>query len=90
VQKGSPYHRYSVIVFKQPGKIDTETLKGTIRRKGKIRRDGFNTRGFQAIHKLEAIGAHLFRGEWDEHTAQVMQQHGLEGWDRMLVRTKDE
>ena len=69
-----------MVVFKQPGKIDAETLK----------RDGFNTRSFQAMHKLKAIGTHLFRGEWDEHTAQAMQQHGLEGWDRMLVRTKDE
>lgn len=83
VQRGSPYHRYAVIVFKQSDKIDAEALKG------KIRRPGFNTRSFQDLNKLKAIGAHLFRGEWDEHTAQVMQRHRLEGWDRMLVRTKD-
>ena len=84
VQKGSAYHRYAMIVFKQPGRIDAEALKGT------IKRDGFIMRSFESKQKLEPIGAFLFRGQWDEHTKQVMQDNGLDGWDKMFVRRKEE
>ncbi|KAF8246361.1 PEBP-like protein, partial [Wilcoxina mikolae CBS 423.85] len=83
VQKGSPYHRYAMIVFKQPGSIDVSPLKGN------IKRDGFVLRSFQSKQKLETIGAFMWRGQWDAHTTQLMQKHGLEGWDKMFVRKKD-
>lgn len=85
VQKGSPYHRYSMFVFKQPDdqRIDPTTLVG------KIDRETFNMRNFQAKHKLETIGAFMWRGEWDEGTKQIMQKHNLPGWDIMYTRRKD-
>lgn len=85
VQKGSPYHRYAMIVLKQPGRLDADKLKAKNQK-----RDGFILRGFQAKNQLETIGAFMWRGQWDEGTKQVMQENGLEGWDKMLVRRKEE
>ena len=81
VQKGAPYHRYSMIVFKQPGRLDPEVLKA----QQKLR-TGWIMRRFQDSNKLEAIGAFMFRGQWDEHTKEVMQRNEIEGWDKMFVR----
>lgn len=84
VQKGSPYHRYSMFVFQQPDntRIDPATLVG------KVERDGFNLRSFQTKMKLRTIGAFMWRGEWDEGTKQVMKDHGITGWDVMYTRVK--
>ena len=83
VQKGSPYHRYSLVVFKQPrGAMDVSGLAD------KIKRHRFNLRSFKAKHTLEPIGAFMWRAQWDEHTKDLMQRHGLPGWDAMLVRKK--
>ncbi|KAL7271262.1 mitochondrial 54S ribosomal protein YmL35 [Rhizina undulata] len=83
VQKGAPYHRYSMFVFKQPAKLDAEGIKP------QIDRDTFNMRSFSAKHKLEPIGVFMFRGKWDDGTQQVMQKHGIEGWDKMFVGAKE-
>ena len=83
VQKGAPYHRYSLIVFKQlHGAMDVSGLAN------KTKRDGFNLRRFQTMHALEPIGAFMWRAQWDEHTKDLMQRHRLPGWDSMLVRKK--
>ena len=84
VQKGIPYHRYGLFVFKQEGPIDAKALEG------KIDRDTFNLRSFQAKQKLEAIGATMWRNEFDEHTKDVMQRNNLPGWDFMWQRVKVE
>ncbi|CUS09731.1 unnamed protein product [Tuber aestivum] len=82
-QKGTPYHRYAMIVFKQPGKIDPATLGGD------INKDYFTMRGFQDKNKLCSIGAFMWRVEWDSHTKEIMQKHNLPGWDIMYKRIKD-
>lgn len=84
VQKGSPYHRYAMFVFRHPdnARIDPATLVG------KVEREGFNLRSFQTKMKLQTIGAFMWRGEWDEGTKQVMQKNGIEGWDVMYTRVK--
>ncbi|KAG0125872.1 phosphatidylethanolamine-binding protein [Tuber indicum] len=82
-QKGAPYHRYAMIVFKQPEKIDAAALEGN------IDRDEFTMRGFQSKNKLSTIGAFMWRVEWDSHTKEIMQKHNLPGWDIMYKRIKD-
>ncbi|PWW79486.1 PEBP-like protein [Tuber magnatum] len=82
-QKGVPYHRYAMIVFRQPGKIDRATLEGN------VNRDNFTMRSFQDKNKLCPIGASMWRVEWDSHTKEIMQKHGLPGWDTMYKRIKD-
>lgn len=84
VQKGLPYHRYGMIVFQQPGKLDAAALRAQ-----NIERDGFNLRSFQAKQKLEPIGAYMWRAQWDENTKEVMVRNNLPGWDQMFVRRKD-
>jgi large subunit ribosomal protein L35 len=80
-QKGSPYHRYSVFVLEQPSELNVETLKA-------IPRDGFMLRSFKDKYKVTPIGMSLFRSEWDEGTAGVMQRAGVEGADIEFKRKK--
>lgn len=84
VQKGSPYHRYGMIVFQQPGKIDAQAL-----RKTSIKREEFNLRSFMAKQNLETIGAYMWRSVWDENMKDVMIRNNLPGWDKMFIRRKD-
>lgn len=83
MQKGSPYHRYALFVFEQPGnnRLDPAAIK--------IDRETFNLRAFQEEHALKAVGAHMWRGRWDEDTKEVMQRNALPGWDVMFTRVKD-
>jgi len=85
-QKGSPYHRLSIIVLQQKDNIPIDL---EIARK-KIARDGFSTRSFMSRHILSPISASLFRNQWDESTAAVMQRAGLAGADVELKRKKVE
>lgn len=80
VQKGIPYQRYAMIVFRQQDKMDVSLMKGNTERRG------FIMRSFQQKNQLVPIGAFMWRGKWDENTKQVMQRNGLEGWDKMFVR----
>jgi large subunit ribosomal protein L35 len=85
-QKGSPYHRLSIIILQQKDNIpiDLEVAKK------KIERDGFTVRSMMSRHMLSPISASLFRTQWDEHTAGVMQRAGIEGADVELKRKKVE
>lgn len=85
-QKGSPYHRISVLVMQQPdGKaIDAAQVKE------KVVRDGFKLRAFADRHQLHTIGAHLFRTEWDEWMDEVMTRNGYEGAGVELKRKRAE
>jgi large subunit ribosomal protein L35 len=47
-------------------------------------------RALQARYHLKAIGAHLFRSQWDETTLEVMKQIGYSGADVELRRKKVE
>ncbi|KAI5811082.1 phosphatidylethanolamine-binding protein [Peziza echinospora] len=82
VQKGIPYHRYSLFVFKQSEKIDAQALEG------KVKREVFIMRSFQAKHNLEPIGVFMWRNEWDQYTSEVMKRHDLPGHDIMWRNVK--
>lgn len=84
-QKGSPYHRLAIFVLQQPegGELDLEAMK-------KVRRDGFSLRSFKDRHALTAVGVNLFRSQWDEGTAGVMERASMEGADIEFHRKKPE
>jgi large subunit ribosomal protein L35 len=85
-QKGSPYHRLSIIVLQHKDNIpiDIEIAKS------KVQRDGFSARSFVSRHMLTPISASLFRTQWDDTMASVMQRAGVEGADVELKRKKVE
>lgn len=85
-QKGSPYHRLSIVVLQHKDNIpiDLEAAKQ------KVERDGFTVRSFMSRHLLTPISASLFRTKWDENTAAVMQRAGLGGANVELKRKKVE
>jgi large subunit ribosomal protein L35 len=53
-------------------------------------RDNTLLRTIQARYHLKAIGAHLFRTQFDETTLEVMNQIGFEGVELELRRKKVE
>jgi len=85
-QKGSPYHRLSVFILRQPeGKtLDVLSLRE------KVLRDKFNLRSFNDKHALQPFGVHMFRSVWDEGTAGVMKRAGIEGAEIEFQRKKVE
>lgn len=70
--RGAPYHRLAVLVFEQKDAkpLDVEVLKST-------KRVDYNTRAFVEKHKLNPIGASVFRTKWDDNMAGVMERMGL-------------
>ncbi|TVY53337.1 54S ribosomal protein L35, mitochondrial [Lachnellula cervina] len=83
-QKGSPYHRYSVFVLQQKA---GETLNvGEL--KEKVQQEGFALRSFRDKYNLDPVGMSIFRSEWDEGTAGVMERAGIEGADIEFKRKK--
>lgn len=85
-QKGSPYHRLSIVVLEQKNGIPIDravALKN-------IDQENFRTRSFITQHMLHPIGATLFRTKWDENMAAVMTRAGIEGADMELKRIKVE
>ncbi|KAJ9199697.1 hypothetical protein DTO166G4_5577 [Paecilomyces variotii] len=85
--KGSPYHRLSLFVMEQK---DNKPLDFAAVKEKEVNRDDMRLRTLQARYHLKAIGAHLFRNKWDEGTAQVMEQLGIEGADIELRRKRVE
>ncbi|KAJ5620207.1 hypothetical protein N7510_004191 [Penicillium lagena] len=86
-QKGSPYHRLSLFILEQDGSkpLDFAAVKAS-----ETDRDVVRLRTLQRQYQLKAIGAHLFRTQWDDTTLEVMQQLGFEGADMELRRKKVE
>lgn len=85
-QKGSPYHRLSVIVLQQKDNIPIDK---TVAVKN-IDKENFLTRKFITRHMLSPIGATLFRTQWDENMGKVMARAGVDGADMELKRVKVE
>lgn len=85
-QKGSPYHRLSIVVLQQKDNIPIDVGAAA----KMVQRDGFSVRSFMSRHLLKPISASLFRTTWDENTAAVMAKAGLEGADIELKRKKVE
>jgi large subunit ribosomal protein L35 len=86
-QKGSPYHRLSLLVLAQKGSMPIDVTAAS---SSPPQRDGFSMRSFVARHLVSPIGVTLFRCKWDEGTAQVMRRHGIEGADIEFKRRKVE
>lgn len=84
-QEGAPYHRLSVWILEQHEgqKLDVEKLRAAY-----SKRDGFNLRSFRGEHKARPFGFNLFRTEWDEGTAKVMERHGIPGADLVFRRKR--
>lgn len=84
--KGSRYHRLSIFVMEQKDQkpLDYQTVAA------KVERDGFRLRSLETRHQLKPIGAHLFRTQWDEDMADVMNKFGIEGADLELKRKRVE
>lgn len=83
-QKGSPYHRLSVFVLRQPDDtpLDVSSLRD------KVSSESFNLRSFSDKYKLQPFGVHMFRTIWDEGTTGVMKRAGVEGADVELHRKR--
>ena len=87
VQKGAPYHRMSIIVFQHKNNtpIDVEMARA------RVKRNGLTARSLMSRHQmLTPIAAQLFRTIWDDNTAAVMAQIGVEGAELELKRVRVE
>lgn len=84
-QEGAPYHRLSVWILEQKDgqKLDIAKLKQAY-----SGRDGFNLRAFRGDHKASPFGFNMFRTEWDEGTAKVMERHGIPGAEIVFRRKR--
>ena len=86
-QKGSPYHRVSIVLLQQH---DNVPINRDVILKYLSEREPFSARKLMRQHMLVPIGATLFRTQWDEHTASVMARHNIPGADIELKRKKVE
>ncbi|EEH40497.1 mitochondrial 54S ribosomal protein YmL35 [Paracoccidioides lutzii Pb01] len=85
-QKGSPYHRLSVVVLEQKDQAALDLKKVA----EKVQREDFCLRSILTRHQLKPIGAHLFRSKWDENTESVMNEFGIPGADIEFLRKRIE
>ena len=85
-QKGSPYHRLSILILQQKDNTPIDTTSA----KKRAGREGFRLLSFRDRHSLKAIGLHLFRTKFDEGTDGVMERIGAPGSDIELKRKKVE
>ena len=85
-QKGSPYHRMSVVVLEHKDNIplEKEALSNM------FTRETFNIRNAISRFSVKPIGSALFRTRWDDDMAGVMARHGFEGANMELKRKKVE
>ncbi|KAH5292609.1 hypothetical protein HBI12_234060 [Parastagonospora nodorum] len=79
--KGAPYHRLAIFVMEQK-----EAKPLDMGKLGATKREKFNLRSFVDKHKLSPITATLFRTQWDETMAGVMERAGLK--DQVGVELK--
>ena len=84
-QKGSPYHRLSIVVFEQK---DSAPLDYAAIKAKETDRDNNLLRSWQGRYRLKPIGAHLFRTQWDETTEQVMKEINFPSSDIELRRKR--
>lgn len=85
-QKGSPYHRLSIVVLQQKDNVPVDrevALKN-------VNQNDFRIRALMTKHLLQPITATLFRTKWDENMAAVMKRAGIDGAEMELKRVKVE
>ncbi|EAL91334.1 mitochondrial 54S ribosomal protein mL38 [Aspergillus fumigatus Af293] len=85
-QKGSPYHRLSIFIMEQK---DSAPLNFSLVKGMETSRDVL-LRTLQTRYHLKAIGAHLFRTQWDENMLEVMREIGFPDADVELRRKRVE
>lgn len=85
-QEGAPYHRLSIWILRQTQdqSLDVKNLQEIWQN----RRDGFKLTDFIRKHNVKPIGFNIFRSEWDAHTRQVMERHGIPGADVVYRRKR--
>ncbi|KAG4304149.1 hypothetical protein PORY_002513, partial [Pneumocystis oryctolagi] len=76
-QKGSLYHRYTLLVFEQAGRISNNSV---------IERDRFDVRQFASLNYFKIVGINFWRGIWDEHVDKIMLAMKLPPYKTMLKR----
>jgi large subunit ribosomal protein L35 len=88
-QKGSPYHRISLFVFEQPNgeQLSEEQIKGFAE---KTAESDMWLRGFASQTGFKPVGVTMFRTQWDENTAAVMERNNIPGADVEFKRKKPE
>jgi large subunit ribosomal protein L35 len=85
-QKGSKYHRISIVIFQQKDNVPIDN-DVALRH---AHREGFSARALMSRHMLVPIAATLFRTQWDDHMYEVMTRHAVEGAGVELKRKKVE
>lgn len=66
-QKGTPYHRYTILLLPQKSQIDVPVVE-------EDQRLGFSVREFMAKHNLDDFtggGVHMWRGEWSPAVSRI-------------------
>ncbi|KAG0157620.1 hypothetical protein PDIDSM_4805 [Penicillium digitatum] len=86
-QKGSPYHRLSLFIMEQK---DSQPLDFAAVKAKENNRETTLLRTLQSRYHLKAIGAHLFRSQWDDTTLEVMKEIGFDGANVELRRKRVE
>jgi large subunit ribosomal protein L35 len=78
-QNGTPYHRYTVLLFAQ-----SENAKLSLN-EHEIERLDFDVRDFVAEHQLEAKGVSFFRQKWDKSVSKIYEEVLRESFSRFLA-----
>ncbi|PYH43825.1 mitochondrial 54S ribosomal protein mL38 [Aspergillus saccharolyticus JOP 1030-1] len=86
-QKGSPYHRLSLIIFEQR---DSQPLDFAAIKAQETTRENLLARTLETRYKLKPIGAFLFRTQWDDSMYEVMKTIGYPDAEIELRRKRDE
>ena len=97
-QKGAPYQRLCIFILEQhpPDTSSTDTPHGElditqVKEKGRYTvRENFSLRSFLDKHGYKPVGVDLFRSQWDEGTAGVMERAGIVGADVEFRRKRVE
>ncbi|CCH58117.1 hypothetical protein TBLA_0A03170 [Henningerozyma blattae CBS 6284] len=73
-EKNAGQQRFSTWVFRQKDIMNNENILSKYANKFK---SNFNIRKFAEYNNLEAIGAHVWRSEWDSNVANVRNIYGM-------------
>ncbi|CCG83372.1 Putative uncharacterized protein [Taphrina deformans PYCC 5710] len=68
--KGTPYHRYTVVVWEQPEQAPQPNAP--LAGKQAIPRENFDAQKFAQQNGLHAVGINFWRQVWDENVSSVM------------------
>ncbi|RAL14615.1 mitochondrial 54S ribosomal protein mL38 [Aspergillus homomorphus CBS 101889] len=86
-QKGSPYHRLSLLIFEQK---ESQSLDFAAIKAKEKRRENLHCRTLQDRYHLKPIGAFLFRTQWDDSMYEVMKSIGYPDAEMELRRKRAE